>query len=97
MGWGSSWSRLLHVFSLNASHLFIYYILEQDRLPISLFQLEQGGGLLTWASWWRGRARGDALQGRDPPQGAPREPPVPLQVSPKAPVRMDLTLAVPGR
>lgn len=30
------------------------------------------GGLLTWASWWRGRARGDALQGRDPPPRSPQ-------------------------
>lgn len=71
MGWGSSWSRLLHVFSLNASHLFIYYILEQDRLPISLFQLEPGGaphlGQLV-----AGSSPGGCSAGQRPP---PKEPP----------------------
>lgn len=73
MGWGSSWSRLLHVFSLNASHpyLFIYYILEQDRLPISLFQLEPGGaphlGQLV-----AGSSPGGCSAGQRPPPRSPQ-------------------------
>lgn len=111
VGWGGSRSSLLHVFFFKCFSsffifLFFFLILEQDekqrgadRFPISLFQLEAGraphlGQLVA------GSSPGDALQGRDPPRSPPgslRCPPALLQVSPKAPVRMDLTLAVPGR
>lgn len=72
MGWGSSWSRLLHVFSLNASHLFIYYILEQDRLPISLFQLEPGGGSSPGPAGGGVEPGGMLCRAETPP---PKEPP----------------------
>lgn len=77
MGWGSSWSRLLHVFSLNASHPFFIYLIflcfgagQVAHLPLPAGAGE--GGLLTWASWWRGRARGGCSAGQRPPPRSPQ-------------------------